>query len=321
VIKPRLDSYRGIAVGCGINPAYGDIDPYQMGLLAIDEAFRNVLAVGGRSDRVALLDNFCAGSCERPEILGACVRVAEACRDASLALVAPFISGKDSLNNEYRTEQGSAAIPTTLLVSSVAYMDDVRRAVSSDFKRSDSAILLVGVTRAELGGSAWYGLHGRTGRSVPQVDLESAREIFAAVTGLTYRKLLLSCHDLADGGLGVALAEMAFGGSRGATVDLAEIPRVDGPDHTVERNDVLLFSESPTRFLVEVAEDRLDEVRVILGDVPHAVIGATGDEPRLRIRGLDHATIVDESVDDLRRTFASSLDFGSPATNRPGGDS
>ncbi len=315
VIKPRLDSYRGIAVGCGINPAYGDIDPYEMGLLAVDEAVRNVVAAGGRADRVALLDNFCAGSCERPEILGAVARLAEACRDAALALGAPFISGKDSLNNEYRDAAGSAAIPTTLLISSLAHVDDVRRAVTSDLKRVGSALLLLGVTRAELGGSAWYALHGRVGRSVPRVDLERARETFAAVCGLLNGRLALACHDVADGGLGVALAEMAFGTGLGAEVDLALVPCEDGAGGllSVERDDRILFAESPTRFLLEVAPERLAAAREVLFGLPHAVIGRTSAEPRLALRGLRGALVLNEPVAALQRAFAAALDFGSPA--------
>ncbi|MBI4878607.1 MAG: phosphoribosylformylglycinamidine synthase subunit PurL [Planctomycetes bacterium] len=321
VIKPRLDSSRGIAIGCGINPAYGDVDPYEMGLLAVDEAVRNVVAAGGRADRVALLDNFCAGSCERPEILGAVARVAEACRDAALALGAPFISGKDSLNNEYRCAEGSAAIPTTLLVSALAHVDDVRRAVTTDLKRAGSALLLVGVTRAELGGSAWYALHGRIGRSVPQVDLERARETFAAITGLQNGRLALACHDLAEGGLGVALAEMAFGTGLGAEVDLALVPRASGAGGllSVERDDRILFSESPTRFLLEVAPERLAGARELLAGLPHAVIGQTSAAPRLAIRGLERALVLDEPIASLQRAFAAPLDFGSPAARPAAG--
>ena len=318
VVRPRLDSNRGIAVGCGIQPAYGEIDPYQMALLCIDEAFRNVIAVGGRSDRVALLDNFCAGSCERPEILGAVVRIAEACRDASLALKAPFISGKDSLNNEYRTEDGSQAIPTTLLVSSLALVDDVRRAVTSDLKRPGSALLLIGLTRAELGGSSWYQLHGELGCSVPEVDLERSRMVFAAVSRLTRFGLVLACHDLSDGGLGVALAEMTFSAGLGVEIELDAVPRLGDAQRNVEREDTLLFSESPSRFLLEVAPEQLDRVKEQLLDLPHAVLGRTTQEPRLRVLGLDRSRVIDEAVEDLELAFRTPLDFGSPADPHEG---
>ncbi len=316
VVKPKLDSYRGIAIGCGIHPRAGEIDPYAMGLLAIDEAVRNVVAVGGRADRVALLDNFCAGSCDREEILGDVARVAEACRDAALALEAPFISGKDSLNNEYRTADGKRAIPTTILISAIALVDDVRRATTSATKAVGSHLLMVGTTRAELGGSSWYRLHGLLGRSVPRVDLSRSRDTFAAMSRLIADGRLLACHDLSDGGLGVALAEMTFGGAAGAAIDLDRAPReAGGPGPDVERDDVLLFSESPTRFLCEVSDDQIDAVRDVLrlAQVPHAAIGRTTAEMRVVVRGRSGTTIVDATVERLARAFHTTLDFGSPA--------
>ena len=98
-----LGSWTGLAIGCGINPRYGDLDPYAMAAAAIDEAVRNVVAVGADPARIALLDNFCWGNTDRPEVLGSLVRAAEACRDVALAYNMPFISGKDSLNNEYHS--------------------------------------------------------------------------------------------------------------------------------------------------------------------------------------------------------------------------
>lgn len=315
VVRPRLDSDRGIAVGCGIQPRYGDIDPYAMALACIDEAVRNVIAVGGRADRVALLDNFCAGNCERPEILGSVVRIAEGCRDAALALGAPFISGKDSLNNEYRTDEGSAAIPTTLLVSSLTLVDDVKKAVTSDLKQEGNCLVLIGETRAELGGSCWYSLHDRIGRSVPRVDLERSAALFQAVSAMTSRGLLKSCHDLADGGLAVAAAEMMFGSPLGLEIDLSAVPRAAGAAAgvSVERDDVLLFSESPTRFLAEVEEASLEQVRQQLSGLPHAVIGRVSGEPRLLVRGCGQEIVLDQPVDGLLESFRAGLDLGSPA--------
>lgn len=313
VVKPRLDSFRGIAVGCSIQPAYGDIDPYQMALLVIDEAVRNVLAVGGRADRVALLDNFCAGNCERPEILGQVARVAEACRDAALALGTPFISGKDSLNNEYRTASGSAAIPTTLLVSALALVDDVRRAVTPDLKRAGSALVLLGTTRAELGGSRYLALHGELGASVPRVDLERSRRLFAAVSAMTSSRLALSCHDLADGGLAVAAAEMAFGSPFGVELDVAAIPGAGALAEARRRDDVLLFAESPSRFLFEIDAQGLAQVENVLGGLPYAVVGRTTGAARFTVRGLGGGIVLDEEVAALKAAWRGALDFGSPA--------
>jgi phosphoribosylformylglycinamidine synthase II len=107
VIQPKLDSSRGLAISCGMNPLYGDIDPYWMALAGIEEAIRNLICVGGRLDRVALLDNFCWGDCTRPETFGSLARAAQACYDGAMAFGTPFVSGKDSLNNECECEDGT----------------------------------------------------------------------------------------------------------------------------------------------------------------------------------------------------------------------
>src|SRR5205085_4585144 len=134
VVAPVLGSEQGLAVGCGINPRYGDIDPYWMAASVIDEALRNVVAVGADPRRTALLDNFCWGDTDRPEVLGSLVRAAEGCRDVALAYGMPFISGKDSLNNEFRAGDRTIVIPPTLLISAMGRVPDVRRCVTMDLK-------------------------------------------------------------------------------------------------------------------------------------------------------------------------------------------
>ena len=140
VLRPVLNSRRGIVIACGMNPRYGDFDPYHMAASAIDEAVRNCVAVGADPARIAILDNFCWGDCERPETLGGLVRAALACHDVSIALGTPFISGKDSLNNEFsyndaEGERQTIAIPPSLLISAIGQVDDVCRCVTMDFKR------------------------------------------------------------------------------------------------------------------------------------------------------------------------------------------
>ncbi len=320
IVRPKLNGAKGLAIGNGLCPRYGDIDPYQMGLLAIDEAVRNVIAVGARFDRIALLDNFCAGNCERPEILGEVAQVALACRDAALALGTPFISGKDSLNNEFRTPKGIVAIPTTLLVSSIGIVDDVRRAVSSDLKRAGSKLVLVGNTRNELGASYYYASLGKIGASVPRVDLEVSRKTFEAMSRIMQAHLLLTCHDLSDGGLAVALAESAFARGLGVNVDLSKIARTTaigrgGSDGSppLDRDDTLLFSESPTRFLCEVAPESLAALAKELHGIPHAVVGEVTATGRLVVQGLAGGAVLDEKVEDLHARWKAPLDFGSPA--------
>ena len=168
VLRPLLDSYRGLVLACGMNPCYGDLDPYHMAASAIDEAVRNCVAVGADPQRIAILDNFCWGYTDRPETLGSLVRAALACHDVAVALGTPFISGKDSLNNEfsYRDEQGqkrTIAIPASLLISALGQVPDVRQCVTMDVKEPGNLLFQIGRTRNELGGSHYARLHGQPG--------------------------------------------------------------------------------------------------------------------------------------------------------------
>ena len=167
VVLPVRGSTRGLAVACGINPRYGKIDPYAMAACVIDEAIRNCVAVGADPGRIALLDNFCWGNTERPETLGSLVLAAQACHDLALAYGTPFISGKDSLNNEYTHEGRSLAIPPTLLISAIGQVPDVRSCVTMDLKEPGNLLLLAGHDPSRAG---WIAL-GRgspaTGGRVP----------------------------------------------------------------------------------------------------------------------------------------------------------
>src|SRR6202035_4452964 len=150
---------------------YGDLDPYAMAAAAIDEAVRNVVAVGADPARVALLDNFCWGDTDRPEVLGSLVRAAEACRDMALAYNLPFISGKDSLKNEYHAGGRHIVIPPTLLISALGFVPDVRRCVTMDLKEPCNILYLLGTTKDEMGGSHYNLVRGVDGGDAPRVDV------------------------------------------------------------------------------------------------------------------------------------------------------
>src|SRR5437762_3741985 len=218
-----------------------------MAAAAVDEAVRNVVAVGADPARIALLDNFCWGNTERNDVLGSLVRAAEACRDVAIAYGMPFISGKDSLNNEFHAGDRHIAIPPTLLISALGRVTDVRRCVTMDLKEPGNLLFLIGVTRDELGGSHYHLIHGLEGGEPPRVDLQLAPRIFARVHAAIQRGLVRSCHDLSEGGLAVAVAEMAFAGGVGADVTGLRAAGAGVSD------EVLLFSESPTRFVTEVS--------------------------------------------------------------------
>ncbi len=294
VLKPLRESWRGIAISNGLNPLYGKIDPYWMAASAIDEAVRNNLAVGGR--RIALLDNFCWGNPEKPENLGGLVRAAKACYDIALAYETPFISGKDSLYNE----SPLGAVTPTLLISALGIVPDVRRAVSMDFKRRGSCIYILGETRPELGGSHYYKLKGYLGRSVPKVEPSRAKRTFAALTRAIDSGLVLACHDLSEGGLGVALAEMCFSGNVGARVELSLVP---APQEM--RADFILFSESNSRFLVEVHPEKAQEFEALMQGTSFARIGETlGRELVVTHNGRE---LLREHIAELKRSWQSGV--------------
>ncbi|MEM8713273.1 MAG: phosphoribosylformylglycinamidine synthase subunit PurL, partial [Planctomycetota bacterium] len=255
ILKPLADSKKGVAIGCGANPRYGLLDPKAMAEAVIDEALRNVVAVGGDPDHTAILDNFSWGNCDKPEQLGALVEASRGCYQAAMAYKTPFVSGKDSLNNEYRVGNETLSIPPTLYVTAMSRVPNVGNAVTMDAKSAGNLILLVGVTREELGGSEYLDVIGAEGGSVPRPDLKKAPKTFEKLHAATKLKQIRSCHDLSEGGLGVAIAEMCMAGGIGADIDLGAIDHDDW-DHAYDIDTTLLFSESCTRFLVEVEQGK-----------------------------------------------------------------
>jgi phosphoribosylformylglycinamidine synthase len=311
VVLPVRGSTRGLAIGCGINPRYGRLDPYAMAGCVIDEAVRNCVAVGADPERIALLDNFCWGNTERPETLGALVRAAQACYDLALDYGTPFISGKDSLYNEYTHYGRSLAIPPTLLISAMGQVPDVRRCVTMDLKESGNVLFVAGMTRNELGGSHWAMLHGREGGKVPRVDPALGRRLFQAVHAAITGGLVRACHDPSEGGLAVALAEMALAGGLGAELSLVDVPREAAAEHDV----ALLFSESPTRFLLEARPANVVELTRLFAGLPLGLLGtvvAAGTDAlpsaaRLTIRGIDGSIVIDCPVADLKAAWQRPL--------------
>ncbi len=303
VIRPLLDKEKGIVVSNGLNPRYGLIDPYWMAASAIDEALRNLASVGGDSTRAALLDNFCWGNPDKPEQLGGLVRAAQACYDFAKGFGIPFISGKDSLYNEYH----NTPIPPTLLISAVGIIDDVSQTMTMDFKGENNLIFLVGTTYNELGGSEYYRLHNVLGNNVPKVYLPLAKTTLTKLNTAIRAGLVESCHDLSEGGLGVALAEMCIGGQVGAEVSLSRV-RTDDQSKTIVRNDIILFSESNSRFLVEVTPARSRAfTNMMSGQECIEPIGITTSSKKLVVWGIDEKPVVNAEVTLLTKTWQEGL--------------
>ena len=306
VIQPKLDSEKGLAISCGMNPLYGDIDPYWMALAGIDEAIRNLVCVGGRADRIALLDNFCWGDCTKPETLGPLVRAAQACYDGAMAFEAPFVSGKDSLNNEFACEDGTQiSIPSTLLISAMSIVDDINKCVTMDAKKASNLLFIVGETKNELGGSHYYKIKARLGANVPRLDLETSPRIARKISDAIAEGLVVSCHDCSEGGLAVALAEMAFAGGLGIEADLRGLPRSKG----CIRPDAQLFSESNSRYVVEVEPEKFDAFAKLMLNVPFGQIGKVTQEQKLIIKTEDGETVIEAELAALKQAWQKPFDW------------
>ena len=297
VLKPLDYSWKGVVISCGMNPNYGKIDPYWMAASAIDEAIRNNVAVGGR--RIALLDNFTWGNPEKPDRMGGLLRACQACYEIAKANQTPFISGKDSLYNE----SPLGPVTPTLLITAIGIIPDIRKAVTIDLKKPNNPIYIVGETHMELGGSEYYRLKGFLGKQVPKVRAEKAKKVMDAVTKAIDNGLVKACHDLSEGGLGVAAAEMAFTGGYGLEISLKKVPTGE----KIQRNDFLLFSESNSRFLIEVDSSFKEEFERLLHGIPHAEIGKVTKERYLCVYGLDGRVVVEASLDDLLEHWKSFL--------------
>src|SRR3989339_160552 len=222
IITPVLGYKKGIIVSNGMNPRYGDIDPYHMAASAIDEALRQIIAVGGSLEQIALLDNFCWGNTNKPDRLGSLVKAAQACYDIAVAYDTPFISGKDSMNT---------------------------------------------------------------------------------ISQATRQRIIRSCHDCSEGGLAIAASEMAFAGGYGMTLNLSTVIT----DGHIQRNDTILFSESNTRFIVEVRPEHQKQFEELVKDIPCGLLGKVTSEPQLKIYGLNNKLIVNENIYDLKEAWQAPL--------------
>jgi phosphoribosylformylglycinamidine synthase II len=276
--QPRAD--HGTAVGIGVNPWYGIHDAEAMAAVAVDEAIRNVVAVGADPDRVVLLDNFSWGDPRDPHTLGTLVAAVAGCCTAAELFSAPFVSGKDSLNNTYTDSDGQRhSVPPTLVITAVAHVPDVCRCVTPELTNPGNVLVLLGDTGEHFAGSHLDLLSGAhrvpsaTSGVTPQLDPASPAR-YRAVHEAIRAGLVAACHDVSEGGLAVALAEMCIASQLGASID--GLPHADIA--------TALFSESAGRLLVEVAAESLPTFTAVVGSVQ--VLGAVTSRPVLDVVGV-----------------------------------
>lgn len=309
VVRPLLDRREGVVVSHGICPRFSDIDTYHMTANAIDEAVRNAVATGADPDRLAGLDNFCwcdpVASPKNPDgeyKAAQLVRANRALYDYCLAFGVPCISGKDSMKNDYIMDGTKISIPPTVLFTVVGRINDVDKAVTMDAKQAGDKVYVLGLTKLELGGSEYFAKHGQVGASVPQVDAAAARARYQALHQAMQQGLVASAHDCSDGGLAVALAETAFAGGFGMSIDLRTVPVAN-----VKQDDQALFSESASRLVVTVRPNKASDFETAMADTGWAQIGEVRSNDKFIVTGLFGKIIIDTNSGDLKTAWQKTL--------------
>ncbi len=316
VLRPFFDTWEGLAVAAGINPAYGEIDTYHMTACGIDEAIRRIIAVGGRLKQIALNDNFCWPSPlpaeNNPDArykLAQLIRAGQALEEYTLAFKTPCVSGKDSMSMDgtiptvYGTDERVSA-PPAVQFSAVGKMDDVRKHITMDVKKPDDIVYVLGKTCNELGGSEYYEMRKKVGLNAPRVDADACKNLYNALSRAAEEGLVESIHGCYKGGLGVALAQSSFAGNLGLYVDLR---RVDAdPDLNIE--DKILYSESAGRFVVTVSSRDKHRFENIMAGNSYSEIGCVTNDDSFKVIGLNGDTLMTENIYKLKGAYHSTYD-------------
>lgn len=295
VLKPLEDSFKGLAVTADVNPRFMERDPYWGACSAIDEVCRNLIAVGAIPD--SLLDCLNFGNPEKPERMG---EFYEACRglgDMARKLGLPFVSGNVSFYNESL----KTAVPPTPEIVGIGIVPDIRKCVTTDFKQEGNVVYLVGrQTERELGGSEYYGIMGVEGGRVPRTEGNLLKKCMDGVLTVIEKGCVASCHDISEGGLGVCISEMAIGGDIGAILDVSDVNKN-------LRSDFKMFSESNTRWIVEVKKtgEKEFEQSMKKAGAPFIKIGKTEGKNVVFIDQGD--TVIDQKITVLRDIWKNTL--------------
>jgi phosphoribosylformylglycinamidine synthase subunit PurSL len=311
VIRPVLESRRGLAVSQALNPWYSTIDAYHMTAATIDEAVRKVLAVGGDPDHLGGVDNFCWPTIEYDPVknpdgkykAAQLVRSNWALRDMCLAYGIPLLSGKDSmyidgnLQGPFGERRKVSGLPTLLFtVSSV--VADIFTCVTMDPKFPQDIVYVIGETRNELGGGEYYQMMGAVGLHVPRVDSEALWPQYRALHQAIAQGLASSCHAVSRGGLAVHLAMCAMAGGLGMDID---VPLIPGADRLTLSQ--VLYSESSGRFIVTVAPDRQERFESLFSGMVAARIGVVVESPLFIVRDGEGTPVVSEDIARLKDTW------------------
>lgn len=307
VLRPVLDSERGVALSYGLYPSYSDIDTYHMAACSIDTAIRNAVAVGADPDALAMLDNFCWCSSDDPMRLGQLKRAAAACYDYATIYKTPFISGKDSMFNDFKGydnegKQIKISIPPTLLISSVGVINDITKVISLDAKEPGDLVYILGDTFNELGGSEYLQMIKQKSGYVPKVDALKNLKLYKSVYKCITKGIIASSMGIGRGGLAVTLAKKAIGGMLGLDVSLKNI------SGEVSGNDFALFSESQGRLVVTIDPKSQKDFEILMKGNSFAPIGKVTNEQSVHIRGMNGKTIVKASLNEMKRSYTKTFE-------------
>jgi phosphoribosylformylglycinamidine synthase subunit PurSL len=287
-----------VALSCALLPEWGKADPFAMGRACVDECVRQLVAMGANPTRIAILDNFCVGNPDNEKELGALVECTKGLAESALAYGAPFVSGKDSFYNYFITDEGPVSIPVTLLVSGFGVIEDAQHVIGSSLRRVGSKICILGETTPGLRGSVFAKYTQSAGlNGVPTWSDETNWSNYEKYHALVKQGAILATHDLSEGGLAVALAEMAFSGKAGLKIELENMPA--SKQCTLAE---ILFGETPGRLLMEVAPEHIAAVKAAGG----IVIGETTGERWLHITNRS-STVIDLAIPDLKTIWQNGL--------------
>ncbi len=290
VSRPVLNNQRGVVLSQGLAPRYSDIDTYHMATASLDIAVRNAVAAGCPIEHLAILDNFCWCSSEEPERLGQLKRACEAIYDLAVLYQTPFISGKDSMFNDFKGYDGNdspikISIPPTLLVSGIGVMQNVDQCVSLEPKAAGDLVYLLGQTHNELGASEYYAMHGVTGQNVPETDGAANLALYKSLSKANIHHWVASALPVTLGGLGVALAKKCI--ASGFGMDVRLLSTLGLATH--------LFSESTGRVLITIDPKHKQDIEFLFAGDAH-FLGTVTDKPVLSIDGIDVAISALESA-------------------------
>jgi len=310
VLKPVLNSQKGVILSYGINPSYSDIDTYHMAACAIDSAIRAAVSAGADIDKMAILDNFCWCSSNKPERLYQLKQAVKACYDCAVDYETPFISGKDSMFNDFRgyDEKGNQveiAIPPTLLISAIGVIPDIYKSLSVDLKFADDLIYLLGETKDELGGSEYFSMISEEknkdylGNKVPKVDVLKNKSLYKDFYKATTEELISSAISISRGGLMVALSKMAMAGGLGLEISLSEMATED---------HVALFSESQGRILATINPKNKDEFEKMMAKNKFTLIGKVINTKKITISNSANKEIINLDLNSIQESYKSTFE-------------